>query len=82
MDGKVLSQVFVDAPKSEFIPSWEVVAGADGSHPPHTRVDPVAAHEAMEQMIALAYVERPSLASGDREAAARTGARDLQYNLG
>jgi tetratricopeptide (TPR) repeat protein len=79
MDGKVLSQIFVEPPKVEFLSSWEDVQGADGSHPPHTRVDAVAAHEAMEQMIALGYVERPG---GDREAAGQAAARDLRYNLG
>ncbi len=59
MDGKVLSQAFVETPKVALIPSWEDVPGADGRHPPHTRLDPVAAHEAMEQMIALGYIERP-----------------------
>jgi hypothetical protein len=59
MDGKVLSQAFAVPPEVAFIPSWEEVAGADGRHPPHTRLDPVAAHEALEQMIALGYIERP-----------------------
>jgi tetratricopeptide (TPR) repeat protein len=79
MDGKVLSQVFTETPKVEFIPSWENVPGADGRHPRHTWVDPVAAHEAMEQLIALGYVERPG---SNREAAMQSAARDLQYNLG
>ena len=38
---------------------WDELRGEDGRHPPHTRLDPVAAHEAMEQMIALGYIERP-----------------------
>jgi hypothetical protein len=59
MDGKVLTQAFVNPPEIASIPSWEDVPGTDGRHPPHTRLDPVAAHEAMEQMIALGYIERP-----------------------
>jgi tetratricopeptide (TPR) repeat protein len=55
------------------------VPGADGRHPPHTRLDPVAAHEAMEQMIALGYVERPD---ENREIAVAKTIRELQYNLG
>lgn len=79
MDGRVLSQVFEETPKVEHIPSWEEVAGADGRHPSHTRLDPVAAHEAMEQMIALGYVKRPD---PNREAAIHAATRDLRYNLG
>ncbi len=79
-DGKVLSQGFSEPlPPISFIPSWEEVPGADGRHPPHTRLDPVAAHEALEQMIALGYIERPN---EDREAAVRDTIRELRYNLG
>ena len=79
MDGKVLSQAFVKTPNVAFIPSWEEVPGADGRHPPHTRLDPVAAHEALEQMIALGYIERPD---EDREVAVEKTIRELRYNLG
>jgi tetratricopeptide (TPR) repeat protein len=79
MDGKVLSQSFVKTPNVAFIPSWETVPGADGRHPPHTRLDPVAAHEALEQMIALGYIERPD---ENREIAVNKTIRELRYNLG
>ncbi len=61
------------------IPSWEDVAGADGRHPPHMRLDPVAAHEALEQMIALGYIER---LDENREIAVARTIRELRYNLG
>jgi tetratricopeptide (TPR) repeat protein len=83
MDGKVVTQAFVKTPGPAFIPSWEEVAGRDGHndgrHPPHTQLDPVAAHEALEQMIALGYIERPD---EDRGVAARKTVRELRYNLG
>jgi predicted AlkP superfamily phosphohydrolase/phosphomutase/tetratricopeptide (TPR) repeat protein len=79
MDGKVLSQAFVKTPEVAFIPSWEDVPGADGRHPPHTRIDPVAAHAALEQMIALGYIERPD---EDRAVAVEKTIRELRYNLG
>ena len=79
MDGKVLFQAFVKTPEVAFIRSWEEVPGADGRHPPHTLLDPVAAHEALEQMIALGYIERPG---EDRETAVETTIRELRYNLG
>jgi tetratricopeptide (TPR) repeat protein len=79
MDGKVLSQAFAKKPKVAFIPSWEDVPGADGRHPPHMRLDPVAAREALEQMIALGYIERPD---ENREVAVAKTIRELRYNLG
>ena len=78
MDGKVLSQAFMKMPDVAFIPSWEVIAGEDGRHPPYTRLDSVAAHEALEQMVALGYIERPD---EDREIAVRRTIRELRYNL-
>ena len=79
MDGKVLSTVFAETPSRASIPSWEEVPGADGRHPPHTRLDPLAAREALEQMIALGYIERPD---ENREIAVEKTVRELRYNLG
>jgi predicted AlkP superfamily phosphohydrolase/phosphomutase/tetratricopeptide (TPR) repeat protein len=78
MDGKVLSQVFVETPEVAFIRSWEEVAGADGCHPPYLRLDPLGVHEALEQMIALGYIERPD---ENRQIAVEKTVRELQYNL-
>jgi predicted AlkP superfamily phosphohydrolase/phosphomutase/tetratricopeptide (TPR) repeat protein len=79
MDGKVLSQAFVNPPQPAFVPSWEEIPGADGRHPPHTRLDPVATHLSLEQMVALGYIERPD---ENREIAVRNTIRELRYNLG
>ena len=79
MDGKVLSQAFVKTPKVAFIPSWEEIPGADGRHPHHRQLDPVAAREALEQMIALGYIKRPD---ENREVAINQTIRELRYNLG
>jgi tetratricopeptide (TPR) repeat protein len=79
MDGKVLSQAFVTRPEVAFIPSWEEIPGADGRHPPHTRLDPMAAQAALEQLIALGYIEQPD---EDRDVAARRTLNELRYNLG
>jgi len=54
MDGKVLTQVF-ERPHRSNTSRVGRSAGADGRHPPHARFEPVAAHEAMEQMIAWLY---------------------------
>jgi tetratricopeptide (TPR) repeat protein len=79
MDGKVLSEAFVKAPDVMSIPSWEEVPGADGRHPLHTRFDAVASQEALDQMIALGYIERPD---ENRELAINKTIRELRYNLG
>ncbi|HTQ53789.1 MAG TPA: alkaline phosphatase family protein [Bryobacteraceae bacterium] len=79
MDGKVLSQVFLHAPAVSFIPSWDEVPGPDGRHPPHKHFDPLAAHEALERMIALGYISQPD---ENRQTAVEKTIRELRYNLG
>ena len=79
MDGKVLVQAFEGVPEVQTIPTWETVAGKDGRHPPHTQLDAAAAHEALEQMIALGYVQRPGEVT---EAEVVKTIRELRYNLG
>ena len=79
MEGKVLVQAFAEPPQISAIASWETVPGADGRHPPYTRLDPVATQEALEQMIALGYIER---ADEDAGLAVVTTIRELRFNLG
>ncbi len=79
MDGKVLVRAFENPPEAATIPSWEEVAGNDGRHPPHTRLDPVASREALEQLVALGYIARPG---EDNEKAVAETVRELRYNLG
>jgi predicted AlkP superfamily phosphohydrolase/phosphomutase/thioredoxin-like negative regulator of GroEL len=78
MEGKVLSGAFESAPRIERIPTWEKVEGDDGRHPPHMKLDPLAATESLEQLVALGYVEEPD--ADDDQAAKRTVA-DLRTNL-
>ncbi|MGZ6555011.1 MAG: tetratricopeptide repeat protein, partial [Bacteroidia bacterium] len=42
------------------IDSWENVAGNSGDHPKELQQDPIAAQEAMKQLIELGYIEAPS----------------------
>jgi predicted AlkP superfamily phosphohydrolase/phosphomutase/tetratricopeptide (TPR) repeat protein len=79
MDGKVLTQAFEETPTVTSIPTWEDVPGNDGTHPPHTRLDPVGAHEAMRQLVALGYVEP---LDENRDLAVRKTIRELRFNLG
>jgi predicted AlkP superfamily phosphohydrolase/phosphomutase/tetratricopeptide (TPR) repeat protein len=60
MDGKVLTQAFDHPVVPEYIDSWEEVAGNSGQHDPDLQQDPIAAQEAMKQLIELGYVEAPS----------------------
>jgi predicted AlkP superfamily phosphohydrolase/phosphomutase/tetratricopeptide (TPR) repeat protein len=78
MEGKVLAGAFESAPPIERIPTWEKVEGDDGRHPPHMQLDPLAATESLEQLVALGYVEEPD--AHDDQAAKRTVA-DLRTNL-
>lgn len=78
MDGKPLTVGFETPPEIQTIPSWEDVPGDDGRHPEGLQLDPEAAREALEQLIALGYVERPP--ANAQEAVERT-IREQKYNL-
>jgi tetratricopeptide (TPR) repeat protein len=79
MDGKVLRGAFEGGCDPASIPSWEDVPGDDGRHPTHLELDPHAAQAAMEQMIALGYIERPD---DDMGKAVEDTIDELRYNLG
>ena len=78
MDGDVIAAAFENPPEIRTIPTWDDVPGNDGRHPPHTRLDPVAAAEAMEQLVALGYVEKPG--ENIEEYVAHT-VDELRFNL-
>jgi len=78
MDGRPLLQAFEQAPDVQYIPSWEEVPGDDGRLAADRRMDPLAAKVALDQLVALGYVEKPG---EDRaESVART-IRELRFNL-
>jgi tetratricopeptide (TPR) repeat protein len=79
MDGKVLTGAFQEAIQPASIPSWDEVPGDDGRHPAHLELDPIASSEALEQMVALGYIDRPDENIG--QAVADT-IDELRYNLG
>ena len=79
MDGKVLSAAWEEPPALEAIPSWEDVPGDAGRHPAHTQLDPIAAREALQQMVALGYIAKPD---ENNEKAVADTVRELRYNLG
>ena len=57
MPGRVLAEVLDGVPVAERIESWEKVEGACGMHPADLRIDPAEAHAALEQLVALGYIE-------------------------
>lgn len=59
MDGKPLLSVFEDTTVPEYIDSWENVPGEDGRHTEHANEDPIAAQEALQQLVELGYLEAP-----------------------
>ena len=78
MDGRVLLEAFEDQPDIAAIPSWEDVPGESGRHPAGFRLDPAESKEAMEQLVALGYIERPD---DDQQKAIAQCQRELDYNL-
>lgn len=79
MDGKALIQSFRTPPKVEPIPSWEHVPGDAGMHPPDVREDPVAAQQALQQLVELGYIQPPD---PDAQKAVRQVVDHLQFHLG
>ena len=78
MDGRPLLDIFEDPPEAKMIPSWEDIAGNDGQHPEGTSLDPGESKEALEQLIALGYIDRPD---EDSDVAVSKCQSELNYNL-
>ncbi len=78
MEGGVVTGAFQLPPATGRIPSWEKVEGNDGRHPPHMQLDPMAASESLEQLVALGYVEEPD---ADHDKAVKSTITDLRTNL-
>ncbi|HJT80092.1 MAG TPA: alkaline phosphatase family protein [Chthoniobacterales bacterium] len=78
MEGRVLVEAFQDAPKLEFIPSWEEVPGNSGMHTGETELPPEESAALLEQFIALGYIDRPDQ---NREKAAAACRMENDWNL-
>ena len=78
MDGKVLTQVFDKNISPQYIDSWENVAGESGNHPEELQQDPLAAQEALKQLIELGYVEAPT---EDKAKTIEKVVNETQFNL-
>ena len=78
MDGKPLVGVFEQKQQIEWIASWEDVEGNDGRHPKDKVIDPVESKAALDQLVALGYIDRPD---DDAGKAIANSQRELDYNL-
>jgi predicted AlkP superfamily phosphohydrolase/phosphomutase/tetratricopeptide (TPR) repeat protein len=78
MDGKPLTNIFEEQPELDYIDSWEDVEGNFGEHPEHLAQDPIAAAEAMKQLVELGYIDDPG---EDKNKAMEKTKRSLKYNL-
>ncbi len=78
MDGQPLLDAFEEQPQIETIESWENVSGKDGQHPKNFKMASAESKEAMEQLIALGYIDRPD--DNSDKAIAQCN-RELDYNL-
>jgi len=78
MDGRPTLDAFIEAPTVQTIPSWDTVPGDDGSHSSDLKSDPASEKAALEQLIALGYVQRPS---DNVEQSVKQTQRELDMNL-
>jgi len=78
MDGRVLTSIYQEPPKTQYIDSWDKVEGADGRHPPDLQMDVVDSAEALKQLVDLGYIDDPG---SDATEAVESTIRELRYNL-
>lgn len=80
MDGKVLLDIYAEPPVTEIdsIPSWDAVEGDHGMHPPDKQIAPAESKAALDQLVALGYIDEPN---ADKSKALEETVRELDYNL-
>lgn len=78
MDAPPLAGLFAAPPDVETVPSWDDVAGDDGSHPPDAEANPYAAREALRQLIDLGYIDEPT---GEPAEQAKASGEQAALNL-
>lgn len=78
MDGKVLAQAFESPEEIKKISSWEDVEGESGMHAEEIIEDPIAAKEALDQLVELGYIDKPS---DDVEKARARAVNEAKFNL-
>jgi len=77
MDGKVLLDIYEEPGAIARIPSWDAVEGEDGCHSPDKVIAPGDSKAALDQLVALGYIDRPDEDAGK---ALEGTVRELDYN--
>jgi len=78
MDGRPLLQAFQQKPELKVIDSWEQIEGNCGMHDINATQDPWMEQEALDQLVALGYIEPP----GDNvQQTVENNAREAKYYL-
>lgn len=79
MDGKVLLDLYEDEPPEVArVASWDDVPGDHGMHPPDRQISAADSKAALDQLVALGYIEPPG---ADQARALEKTVRELDYNL-
>jgi len=78
MDGKVLDDLWESPQPHDSIPSWDEIDGDHGQHPPDRQVSATDSKAAVDQLVALGYIEEPD---ADQHKALEQTVRELDYNL-
>lgn len=79
MDGKVLLDIHEDEPTPiARVPSWDQVPGDHGMHPSDRQISAADSKAALEQLVALGYIDKPD---DDAGKAIEKTERELDYNL-
>ncbi len=78
MDGRVLEDIFESPRETPSIPGWDDVPGDSGRHPKGMKMEAADAEAAMEQLVALGYIDRPD---ANQDKAIANCVRELDYNL-
>ena len=78
MEGNPVMAASERPPVVDFIPSWDAVPVDDGQHPPGRKLDPFESRAALDQLVALGYIEPPG---ENQEKAVENTVRELHYSL-
>jgi len=77
MDGKPLLTAMEET-TPEYINSWDEIAGKDGSHPTDLTMNFVDAHESLQQLIDLGYIDE---LDESQQTTTDNTVKELRYNL-
>ena len=78
MDGRVLTDIFVEPPDVTTCETWETIEGNTGQHPSDFAISAEESKEALDQLVALGYIDPPE---ADSTIAVVNCRRELDYNL-